>query len=290
MELAFHKLEGAGNDYVFVDAIAQRFPIERAAELARSWSDRHRGIGADGLILLLPGTGGCDVAMRMWNADGSEGAMCGNGLRCLAALAQRLGHARGPGAIRVATPAGERSVVLGPMGPGGIARSALADLGVVTVGATRSLAVAGRTLDVVAVDAGNPHAVVFVAHDLDAHPVAELGAALQAHAAFPGGVNVEFVHATPQGLWCRVFERGSGETLACGTGAAAAALAARVTGRFAGHPVPVHMRGGTLLVHDEGHRIVLEGPVRHVYRGTIALAASAAHPAQSSAGPCAMEP
>ncbi len=282
MELAFHKMEGAGNDYVFVDAISQRFPLGRAAELARQWSDRHRGIGADGLILLLPGSAGGEVAMRMWNADGSEGAMCGNGLRCLAALAAALGHARGRGAIRVATPAGLRSVTLGPLGTDGFATSARADLGAVHVGSPCRWQVGGHTLEVLPADAGNPHAVVFVEGDLEAHPVAELGLAFQAHPAFPGGVNVEFVRATAQGLWCRVFERGSGETLACGTGAAAAALAARTVGCFPGNPVPVHMRGGTLLVHDEGTGIVLEGPVRHAYRGIVAV--------QSSAVPCAVEP
>lgn len=274
MELAFHKLEGAGNDYVFVDAIAQRFPLERAAELARAWSDRHHGIGADGLILLLPGAAGSHVSMRMWNADGSEGAMCGNGLRCLAALAHGLGHANGSEVIRVATAAGQRSVTLGPTGPGGFATSARADLGTVRVDAACRLQVAGRELVVVTGDAGNPHAVVFVDDDLAAYPVASLGAAFQSHPRFAGGVNVEFVRAMADGLRCRVFERGSGETLACGTGAAVAALAAHAAGCFRANPVPVHMRGGTLVVHDEGHRIVLEGPVRHVYRGMVAVQSS----------------
>ena len=269
MELAFHKMDGAGNDYVFVDAVSQPFPVDRAPRLAREWSDRHRGIGADGLLLLLPNTPGCDVTMRMWNADGSEGAMCGNGLRCLAALAHHLGLATDPAAVRVATAAGLRTVALGPAGPDGFATSARADLGAVQVSPARRLSVAGQDLEVVEGCAGNPHAVVFVEGELEAHPVGVLGPAFQRHPAFPDGVNVEFVHASPAGLACRVFERGSGETLACGTGAAVAALAAVAQGHAASFPVAVHMRGGTLVVHRGVDGIVLEGPVRHVYRGIV---------------------
>ena len=265
--LPFAKMEGAGNDYVFVDGIRHQFPVERAAELARRWSDRHFGIGADGLIVL--GTGRtAPVRMSMWNADGSRGAMCGNGLRCLARFAFGGGHLR-ERRFPVETDAGLRRVELLDDGrDGGDVRTGM---GEVTCAAPRVVTVAGRPVELVPGDAGNPHAVCFVpaVEDCD---VLGIGSALQRHPDFPGGVNVEFVQVlAPDRLRQRTFERGSGETLACGTGAAVAVTAARARGALRGDSILVELRGGVLCVVGAGTALAIEGPARTVFRGEIEL-------------------
>ena len=262
MRLPFVKMEGAGNDYVFVDAIAQPFPQSRGSELARRWSDRHFGIGGDGLIVLARGADG-GIAMQMWNADGSRGAMCGNGLRCLARLAYELGHVRERSFV-VATDAGPRRVEIA----GDAVRT---EMGAVHVAEhPESLELGGVAVQVWRGDAGNPHAVIFC--DPEAAPVERIGAAAQVHPAFPGGVNVEFVAvAGTDRLRQRTFERGSGETLACGTGAAVAALAACRQGRLPGPRVAVALRGGVLHVDLGRTPLVIEGPARTVFRGEIDL-------------------
>lgn len=271
--LRFHKMEGTGNDYVFVDAIAQAFPLARGAELARRWSDRHFGIGADGLIAMVAAASpAAAVGMAMWNADGSVGAMCGNGLRCLARLARECGHVD-TDAFTVATTAGPRRVELVRAASGDVA-SVRADLGAVRA-ATTPLRVraADCELDLYPGDAGNPHAVALLDGDPEAFPVAAVGAALQAHPAFPGGVNVEFVQVQADGsLRQRTFERGSGETLACGTGATVAALAARAAGLVTGETIVVELRGGPLRVVGTGAALAIEGPGRTVFAGEIGIA------------------
>lgn len=272
--LRFHKMEGTGNDYVFVDAIAQAFPLARGAELARRWSDRHFGIGADGLIAMVAAASpAAAVGMAMWNADGSVGAMCGNGLRCLARLARECGHVD-TDAFTVATTAGPRRVELVRAASGDVA-SVRADLGAVRA-ATTPLRVraADCELDLYPGDAGNPHAVALLDGDPEAFPVAAVGAALQAHPAFPGGVNVEFVQVQADGsLRQRTFERGSGETLACGTGAAVAALVALQTGRTRGPEVRIRLRGGELTVRRGDGSLVIAGPARTVFVGAIEVPA-----------------
>jgi diaminopimelate epimerase len=269
VRLPFVKMEGAGNDYVYVDGIETEFAVECGPALARLLADRHRGVGGDGLIVLAPSSR-ADVRMLMWNADGSRGAMCGNGLRCLAALARERGHV-GADVLAVETDAGVRRVEL--LRQGGAIIAARAELGAVTIEPeAESVAVLGRTLRCLRGDAGNPHAVVFLDLDPEAFPVVETGAAMQHHAAFAGGVNVEFVQVAADGsLRMRVYERGSGETQACGSGAAAAALAAVRTGRLSGPRVTVRARGGVLHVELSASGLVLEGPVRTVFRGEIDL-------------------
>ncbi len=259
----FTKMQGLGNDYLFVDGIRTALPLTAAPALARRWSDRHFGIGADGLIVLLAGTA-APVRMAMWNADGSRGAMCGNGLRCLARLAALHGHVAGP-AFAVETDAGLRHVEL-------LAGDDVrATMGQVQVGASRRVRLPDRELTLVPGDAGNPHAVVFV-EDTERAEVRELGAALQRHADFPDGVNVEFVQRlAADRLRQRTFERGSGETLACGTGAAVAALAARAAGLVQGDTTTVELRGGALRVVGAGGALAIEGPGRTVFTGEIAL-------------------
>ncbi|HLU38436.1 MAG TPA: diaminopimelate epimerase [Planctomycetota bacterium] len=266
MRLRFVKMEGAGNDYVYVDAIRQRIDLDVAQRLAPRLADRHYGIGGDGLILLAP-SASADVRMVMWNADGSRGAMCGNGVRCLAKLAYDEGIARRP-SIVVETDGGVRAVDL--LFDGATVVGARVDMGAVRVETEpRTLLLTGRTVTFHAGDAGNPHAVVFV-DDVDAAPVEEVGRGLQRAATFPDGVNVEFVEVRPDGsLRQRTFERGSGETLACGSGATVAAAAAVRTGRVAGPKVDVLLRGGTLTIDVGDDRVLMSGPAREVFRGEV---------------------
>jgi diaminopimelate epimerase len=263
-------MEGAGNDYIYVDAFRDPLSDERAAELAPALSDRHFGIGADGLILLAP-SAVADCRMRMWNADGSRGSMCGNGLRCLAKLAVELGHVRGP---HVAVECDERVVRVELIADSnGEVHAARVAMGLVEVDATPHRSTfAGHDCTYYLGNAGNPHAVVFLPHSPDAAPLEAVGAAFQRDARFPGGINVELVQVLPDGdLMQRTYERGSGETLACGSGASVAALAAVRTGRVRGPRVGVHLRGGTLVVTTTDTGLVLEGPARTVFRGEIFL-------------------
>lgn len=267
MLVPFTKMEGCGNDYVYVDAIRDTFPLEHAAACARVWSDRHFGIGADGLIVLVRGER-APVRMLMYNADGSRGAMCGNGLRCLARLAAEHGHVR-EAAFEVETDAGLRHVEL--LADGGVRTR----MGKVRCEAPIGLEAAGSRLVGHPGDAGNPHLVIRV-EDVDSADVHGIGRALQHHAGFPDGVNVEFVDiAGPATVRQRTFERGSGETLACGTGAAVAALVARGNGWVDGDEIVVQLRGGELLVALGGDELAIAGPARTVFRGEIPLPASA---------------
>jgi diaminopimelate epimerase len=272
MRLPFTKMEGAGNDYVFVDGIRHAFPLARGPELARAWSDRHFGIGGDGLIVLTRAAvpAADTVRMLMFNADGSRGAMCGNGLRCLAKLAREHGHVTAD-AFVVETDAGPRPVELLRSASGEI-EGARTEMGEVVIATPpRTITVAGREVTFLAGDAGNPHAVVFVDGDLDRFPVAEIGAAMQQHAVFPDGINVEFVLVEAGGLRQRTYERGSGETLACGTGAAVAASAAVQTQRVAGPGVRVRLRGGVLTIRCRGNAVTVEGPARVAFVGEVEL-------------------
>ncbi len=263
MRVAFTKMHGAGNDYVFVDGITTSFPLERAGELARAWSDRHFGIGADGLIVLARGSE-APVRMSMWNADGSRGAMCGNGLRCLARFAHLRGHLR-EARFAIETDAGLRRVELLA---GDQVRTGM---GSVQCGEPRLVRLGERELELVPGDAGNPHAVVFV-DDTEQADVCGIGAQLQRHAAFPDGVNVEFVQRlAPDRLRQRTYERGSGETLACGTGAAVAVVAARACGWLSGESATVVLRGGELRVSGSAAALAIEGPARTVFAGEIEL-------------------
>ncbi len=268
MRVPFVKMDGAGNDYVLVDAIRDPFPLQRGAELARTWSDRRFGIGADGLIVMLRGVES-SVAMAMWNADGSEGAMCGNGIRCLAVLAREHGHVDSD-TFWIETKAGPRSVRIERDAHGATA-SVVVDMGSVTMAQKPTVVEAGgRLLEFWISDVGNPHATVFVDDMLQDFPVETIGANLQHSPWFPEGVNVEFVRVEPDGsLRQRTYERGSGETLACGTGACASAHCALQLGLVKGPAVVVRLRGGDLRVVQHDASLVLQGPARTVYSGFV---------------------
>lgn len=269
--LRFVKMEGAGNDYVYIDGITQPVDVECAAALATRLADRHFGIGGDGLILLAP-SACADVRMVMWNADGSRGAMCGNGLRCLAKLAHDAGHVRGL-VMRVETDSGVFDVELRADSLGNVVGARVPMVGSRVATEPSTTTIDGREWSFHAGLAGNPHAVVFVEGLLDELPVERVGLAFQALPQFPDGVNVEFVCVEPpHTLHQRTFERGSGETLACGTGATAAALAALGSARVTGTEVLVHLRGGTLVFRPlESGVLEMDGPATTVFVGEITV-------------------
>lgn len=266
----FVKMEGAGNDYVYVDAIRDPFDVDRASAIARAVADRNFGVGGDGLIVLAP-SAVADVRMLMWNADGRRGSMCGNGVRCLAKLAWDHGHVTRP-ELSVESDAGVKDVVLTFAQPGQV-HGARVGMGEVRVSPAPAVAdIAGQSWSYHAVDAGNDHAVIFVDQDPRDCPVVEVGAAFQDLAAFADGVNVEFAQVQADGsIVQRTFERGSGETLACGTGATAVACVALDLGQVAGPAVTVHLLGGDLTITRDGPAAIMAGPARTVFSGQIEL-------------------
>jgi len=264
-------MHGAGNDYVYVDLFEEK--LEDAPALARAMSDRNTGVGGDGLILLGPSEA-ADVKMVMYNADGSRAQMCGNGIRCLARLARDRARAAGP-FVRVETDDGVKTVELLEDG------RARVDMGVPRLdpkslparlegdrAVDHPLEVDGVTLRLTCVSMGNPHAVVFV-EDVAAFDVARFGAALEHHALFPERVNASFVQVVDRGtVRQRTWERGSGETRACGTGACAVCVAGVLTGRT-GHEIASRLPGGTLDLawQGEGKSVFMTGPAVEVFVG-----------------------
>jgi len=273
----FAKLHGAGNDYLYVNG----FELEVAdpPALASRMSDRHFGVGADGLILALPPEAGGDVRMRMFNADGSEAEMCGNGVRCLAAFAVARGLAGGE-TVRVETLAGVREVALQRDADGRIVRGSVgmgrpvlapADIPVEAEGDRAldvPLKVGGRDLTMTCVGMGNPHAVIYT-ESAAAWPLESLGPMIEHHPRFPNRVNVHAVQVvSPQEAIVRTWERGSGATLACGTGACAVGVAGVLTGRT-GRRLLLHVPGGDLEIDwpDEEAEVRLAGPIAQVFTG-----------------------
>jgi diaminopimelate epimerase len=278
--LPFVKMHGIGNDYVYIDCFAQRVPDPAA--LARRVSPRRTGIGSDGLILICPSPV-ADCRMEMYNADGSRGEMCGNGIRCVAKYVHEhgLSHAN---PLRVETDVGVLLLQLGTRN--GMVEQVTVDMGAPILAGPRipvaaegrvidaPLAVAGQTYRITCVSMGNPHCVVFLpeVEDLD---LARLGPSFEHHPFFPRRVNTEFIRVDgPAALRMRVWERGSGETAACGTGACAALVAAVLTGRAERRAV-VRLDGGTLDVEwraaDE--HVYMTGPAEEVFRGEIEIEA-----------------
>jgi diaminopimelate epimerase len=247
----FVKVEGLGNDFIVVDR-------EPDAELIPGWCDRHTGIGADGVLLLEPIDEG-RIAMRYWNADGGEVEMCGNGLRALAVLAVVEGMVEGKDFV-VQSPVGDHPVsVLGD----GMVR---AFVGTPHAFRTEELTVAGHTVRPVGV--GNPHAVLFV-DDVEEAPVSAVGPQIAGDPLFPEGANVEFVERGEEDrVKVRVWERGVGETTGSGTGAAAAAYAAREAWEL-GDRIVVEVPGGELLIEFDDAGAWMTGPASVVYRGSI---------------------
>lgn len=277
--IEFTKMHGAGNDYVYVDAM--RFPLSNPRELAVRWSDRHKGIGSDGLILIGPSEK-ADFSMRMFNNDGSEGRMCGNGVRCIAkyvydhGLTDRL-------TVRLETLAGIKVLHL-HLGPDGKVDTVTVDMGEPALAVPSQLATADGSMregrveheGVVRVGTfvsmGNPHFVCFLDEDVERFDVEGQGRPLEKAPVFPEACNIEFATVRPDGsIRMRVWERGSGITMACGTGACATAVAASLTGR-AGRTCMVEMDGGTLRIElrEDGH-VYMTGPAATVFEGKIEI-------------------
>lgn len=273
--MRFTKMHGAGNDYVYVDCFAQPVP-EDAPDLARRIADRHFGVGGDGLILIRP-SDVADARMQMFNADGSEAEMCGNGVRCVAKYVYDHGISR-KNQLRIETGAGVLTLDLE------LARDRVervrVDMGEPILAAARipttlpgdpvvdaEITVAGQPLRVTCVSMGNPHAVTFV-DQLSDRWVHEIGRAMEVDPHFPRRVNAEFVEIlSPAEVRMRVWERGSGETLACGTGASAVCVAG-VLARRTERRVLVHLLGGDLEIEwGSNNRVYLTGPAVEVFSG-----------------------
>jgi diaminopimelate epimerase len=267
MGLRFVKMHGCGNDYVYVDGFRER--VEDPAALARRVSNRNFGVGSDGLILVLPSERG-DVRMRMWNADGSEAEMCGNGVRCVAKLAYESGHARRPELrVEVGREGATRVLPLRlAVDETGRVRAARVDMGVPDVGTALETV---QGFEGLRVSVGNPHFVVF-AEPSDENVLGR-GPALEKDPAFPRRANIEFARVDgPEEIALRVWERGSGETLACGTGATATVVAAVALRRIPGRRARVRLPGGDLDIEwsEADGRAYMTGPCVEVFRGELA--------------------
>jgi diaminopimelate epimerase len=274
--MRFTKMQGIGNDYVYVDCFSERMPKD-PADLARRIADRHFGVGGDGLILICPSEH-ADARMRMFNADGSESEMCGNGLRCVAKYVHDHGIKRAD-SLKIETGRGVLAVDL-ELKNGKVDRARV-NMGQPILEGRKiptklpgnppldvPLTVAGRTLQVTSVSMGNPHCVTFVELATD-ELVHGLGPQIETHAMFPARVNVEFIEIiSPTEVRQRTWERGSGETLACGTGASAVCVAGVLTGRT-GRKIINHLRGGDLeLEWNEADGCVYKtGPAVEVFSG-----------------------
>ena len=275
--MRFTKMHGLGNDYVYVDCFTEKLDDPR--QLAIAISDRHFGVGSDGLILVMPSTEAADVRMRIFNADGSEAQMCGNGIRCVAKYAYDYGHtAANP--MRVETAAGIKTIEL-KLGPDGKVVAATVDMGKpilepekipVLIRQVRAVDVtiktANRVFQMTCVSMGNPHAVFFV-DDVASVPLAQLGPEIENHPVFPARVNAHFVQVhSPTEVTIRTWERGSGMTLACGTGASAVCVAGVQTHRTA-RKILAHLPGGDLKLEwrASDEHVMMTGPATVVFTG-----------------------
>jgi diaminopimelate epimerase len=275
MTVEFVKSHGAGNDFVLIEDLDDRMGL-LDPKLVAALCDRHQGVGGDGLIRIAPADG-ADFFMDYYNADGGVAEMCGNGIRCLAKYVADRGMTSGD-RLRVDTRAGVKDLVLYPDADGLVDRVRV-DMGAPILERER-IPVAGDgdplhvpveaeadRFEAACVSMGNPHAVIFVDR-LAAIPVERYGPLIENSNAFPAKANVEFTEVlTPDEVRVRVWERGVGETQACGTGACATAVAASLRG-LTGRDVAVHMPGGTLDIAWTDDTVYLTGPVVEVFRGT----------------------
>lgn len=275
----FYKMQGIGNDYIYFDCMHE--PIANPEELAIRLSDRHFGIGGDGVILLCP-SDVADCRMRMFNLDGSEGKMCGNGIRCVGKLAHDLGYVKGD-SVKIETLSGIKTLSLN-IGADGKVCSAKVDMGAPVLDGEKipstyrgekvvnaPIEVGGKTFGATLVSMGNPHCVVF--EDPDTVGLEHYGPLFERHTAFPERVNTEFVRVIDRGrLKMRVWERGSGETLACGTGACASAVAAVLNGYCdKNSEISVFLLGGELRITYTDETVFMEGAATLVFTGEIEI-------------------
>lgn len=278
MKLPFTKMHGISNDYVYVNAFVSK--VDDAPAVARKVSDRHTGIGGDGLILICP-SNTAHARMEMYNADGSRGAMCGNGIRCVGKFVFEHGLAKA-NPLKIDTDSGQKTLFL-EMKDNKVARVTV-DMGEPILDGPRipvaaagqiinqPLEVDGKLYQVTCVSMGNPHCVTFV-DSVESLDLEKIGPKFEHHAFFPHRVNTEFIRVVgPTELDMRVWERGSGETWACGTGACAAAVAAALN-KKAGRRITIHLRGGDLEIEwrEEDNHVYMTGPAEEVFEGTIEI-------------------
>jgi len=277
--LRFVKMHGAGNDFVVVDGAKEKIPEDRLGPTAVRVCDRHFGIGADGLILVLPSRV-ANFRMRIFNPDGSEAEMCGNGIRCFAKYVfdrkmhqdvvltvETLGGVK---TLKLNAVGGKVLTVRVDMGEPRLLRSEIpmrGDRGSKVI--SEPLRVGGKKIEVTCVSMGNPHCVTFV-DDVDHYPVEKIGPLIENHPSFPARTNVEFVEVVSRDeIKMRTWERGAGETLACGTGSCASLVAASLNDKT-GRKAVVHLRGGDLLIEWAGNnRLFMTGPAEEVFEGNL---------------------
>jgi diaminopimelate epimerase len=286
MKINFTKMQGLGNDFILIDCLNNEYEFQNAnfGIIAKKLCNRRFGIGADQILLLYPSTS-ADFKMRIFNADGSEVEMCGNGIRCLAKYIwdRNLAHKN---TLEIDTPAG----IIRPEKAGEMVRVDMGEpilepekipvnIKQSAVSSQQSeipdriidypVQIADREFKITCVSMGNPHTIITV-DDLSNFPVTYYGPMIESHPIFPKRTNVEFINVlNPAEITMRVWERGSGETLACGTGASAAAVASNIKG-LAGKNVTIHLLCGDLFIEwaDNGH-IYMTGPAAEVFEGTI---------------------
>lgn len=280
MNMKFTKMHGCGNDYVYVDCTNEM--IENPSEVSKYVSDRHFGIGSDGLILICSSET-ADFRMAMYNADGSEGAMCGNGIRCVAKYVYDKGLTdkenisietkSGIKELELTVEDGKVSLVKVNMGAP-ILRAKDIPVDVDTEKCIDSdINVDGKDYKITCVSMGNPHAVTFIDEDVKTFPIEKIGSKFENHPMFPDRVNTEFVQVLNRHeVNMRVWERGSGETLACGTGTCATVVACVLNG-LTDDEVTVHLLGGDLFIkYDrENDTVWMTGPAVIAFEGTIEL-------------------
>lgn len=283
MKLNFIKMHGAGNDYIYVDGMKYQIPDESAA--AKKLSDRHFSIGGDGLIIIKKGSV-ADYEMVMYNADGSRGAMCGNGIRCVAKYLFDEGYTNNEKEFTIESMGAIKHIKVNVID--GKAVSARVDMGKPILKASdipvnfngekcvnQPVTFADREFNMTCVSMGNPHAVMFI----DEHPtdfdLNKYGSiAEQDTSLFPDRVNAEFAKIIDRNnIEMRVYERGAGETLACGTGACATAVSAILNG-YCDNKVTVHLLGGDLLIEwsgNENDSVIMTGPAEYAFTGTVEI-------------------
>ncbi len=281
--MEFTKMHGCGNDYIYFDCTRQPMDRDLASQLAVRLSDRHFGIGGDGIILIEKGQN-ADFEMVMYNADGSRGAMCGNGIRCVAKYVydHKLTDKT---TVTIASMGAVKTIDIQVQD--GVAVGASVDMGAPILDPAAipvvtdckppvdvPITVHDTVYKMTCVSMGNPHAVVFIDHSPREFPLEQVGPLFEHHSCFPDRTNTEFAFVQDrQNIEMRVWERGSGETLACGTGACATAVAA-ILGGYVDHRVTVHLLGGDLQISWSGKAedsVRMTGPATTVFSGKIDL-------------------
>ena len=279
MTLSFTKMHGIGNDYIYVDCFKEKFTVEDAVKYSPILSHRHYSIGADGIILIMP-SDKADVQMRMFNYDGSESEMCGNGIRCVAKYAYDKGISKN-NPMKIETLRGvleaelfikdeevdtveismSSPILEGLKIPTTINKNPIID---------EPITFNGKTYYFTSVSMGNPHSVIFV-ENLDNMYIDDIGSYMENNPIFPNRTNVEFVEVINRGeVKQRTWERGSAETLACGTGASAVCVAGFISGRT-DNIILNHLLGGDLVLRYENNNVFMKGEARYSFEGKVLL-------------------